>query len=158
LVNTKENFEEVQKLFGNKLEIKEWEQNIIKMPVFVLNKRGQQELDRLHQKLVLMAFSPSTTSIQAVFRRAVKASGINPWATVHTLRHSFATHLLQSGTNLRMIQVLLGHNRSTTTEIYSHILAISNKNVRSPLESLTEILNLPSNSKTPGVGTSSVYT
>ncbi|WP_162418168.1 tyrosine-type recombinase/integrase [Cyclobacterium roseum] len=84
----------------------------------------------------------STTSIQAVFRRAVKASGINPWATVHTLRHSFATHLLQSGTNLRMIQVLLGHSRSTTTEIYSHILAVSNKNVVSPLDSLSEILNL----------------
>jgi site-specific recombinase XerD len=84
----------------------------------------------------------STSSIQAVFRRAVKASGINPWATVHTLRHSFATHLLQSGTNLRMIQVLLGHSRSTTTEIYSHILAVSNKNVVSPLDSLSEILNL----------------
>tara|TARA_R110000737_G_scaffold265238_1_gene272966 strand:- start:89 stop:1216 length:1128 start_codon:yes stop_codon:yes gene_type:complete len=84
----------------------------------------------------------STTSIQAVFRKAVKASGINPWATVHTLRHSFATHLLQSGTNLRMIQVLLGHSSSTTTEIYSHILAVSNKNVVSPLDSLSEILNL----------------
>jgi len=95
----------------------------------------------------------STASIQAVFRGAVKASGINPWATVHTLRHSFATHLLQSGTNLTMIQVLLGHNSSTTTEIYSHILAVSNKKVQSPLDSLTEILNLSSKSKTHGVGT-----
>lgn len=99
----------------------------------------------------------TTTSIQAVFRRAVRASGINPWATVHTLRHSFATHLLQSGTNLRMIQVLLGHNRSTTTEIYSHILAISNKNVQSPLDSLSEIFNLTT--ETPGDGAAhSAYT
>ncbi|WP_439483673.1 tyrosine-type recombinase/integrase [Cyclobacterium plantarum] len=94
----------------------------------------------------------SATSIQAVFRKAVKESGINPWATVHTLRHSFATHLLQSGTNLRMIQVLLGHSRSTTTEIYSHILAVSNKNVVSPLDSLSEILNLSGENRERDVG------
>lgn len=84
----------------------------------------------------------STKSIQNVFRKSVEKSGINPWATVHTLRHSFATHLLQQGTNLRMIQVLLGHSSSKTTEIYSHILAVSNKNVVSPLDSISEILNL----------------
>lgn len=95
----------------------------------------------------------SAASIQAIFRKAVKASNINPWATVHTLRHSFATHLLQSGTNLRMIQVLLGHSSSTTTEIYSHILAISNKNVVSPLDSLSEILNLTGENNGKGLGT-----
>ncbi|WP_287058918.1 tyrosine-type recombinase/integrase [Algoriphagus sp.] len=61
---------------------------------------------------------------------------------MHTLRHSFAPHLLQQGTNLRMIQVLLGHSSSTTTEVYSHILAVSNKNVVSPLDGISEILNL----------------
>lgn len=62
----------------------------------------------------------SKRSVQNVFNRAKKKSGVNPYATVHTLRHSFATHMLERGSSLRYIQVLLGHQSSKTTEIYSH--------------------------------------
>ena len=78
----------------------------------------------------------STTSIRAIFRKAVKETDANPWATVHTLRHSFATHCIENNVNLRYLQNMLGHNSPKTTEVYTKTLYINNKNVKSPLDSL----------------------
>lgn len=80
----------------------------------------------------------SAKSIQAIYRAAVKATNSNPWSTPHTLRHSFATHLMERGVNIRYIQSALGHASVKTTEIYTRVLGISNKTLKSPLDSLYE--------------------
>lgn len=78
----------------------------------------------------------SVRSVQAIFTRAKIRSGINPYATVHTLRHSFATHLLEKGVDLRYIQELLGHQSSKTTEIYTHITHKGWNKIQSPIDDL----------------------
>jgi integrase/recombinase XerD len=78
----------------------------------------------------------SVTTIQKVFNKALATSGIRKKATVHSLRHSFATHLLERGTDLRYIQVLLGHESSKTTEIYTHVTKKAVDKIVSPLDNL----------------------
>jgi integrase/recombinase XerD len=63
----------------------------------------------------------SNSSVQVAFRKALKPAGINKKATVHTLRHSWATHLLEAGVNLRLIQIWLGHSSPATTSVYTHL-------------------------------------
>ena len=79
----------------------------------------------------------STEAVQYAFREALKQSGIIKKATVHTLRHSYATHLLDSGINLKMIQQLLGHKSIKTTLIYVHLTTACLNAVREELDSMT---------------------
>ena len=75
-------------------------------------------------------------SLQQVLKQALQKTGITKPATLHWLRHSYATHLLESGTDLRYIQELLGHNSSKTTEIYTHVSTKSLQQIKSPFDDL----------------------
>lgn len=78
----------------------------------------------------------SPRSVQQVLQNALRQSGVRQKASVHTLRHSFATHLLESGTDIRFIQEFLGHQSIKTTEIYTHVTAVSKSKIKSPLDFL----------------------
>ncbi len=78
----------------------------------------------------------SASSLRKIFQRALQQSGIKKNVTLHSLRHSFATHLLERGTDLRYIQALLGHRSSRTTEIYTHVTKKGFENLKSPLDEM----------------------
>lgn len=78
----------------------------------------------------------SAKSVQSILRAALVKARIRKNATPHTLRHSFATHLLENGTDLRYIQALLGHSSAKTTEIYAHVSTKYVREIRSPIDNL----------------------
>ena len=74
------------------------------------------------------------SSIHQIFCKAKKRAGITKPASVHTLRHSFATHLIEAGTSLHHVQLLLGHRSPTTTTVYLHVSRMNLAQVTSPLD------------------------
>ena len=141
---------------GESINLRKDDINLERKSVFV--KAGKGKKDRysvlsekviVHIEKYLEEFKPdywlfegqtggrySARSIQQIFRRAVAKAGVNPYSTVHTLRHSFATHLLERGMDLRYMQNLLGHASSETTEIYTHITQKAREKLCSPLDFL----------------------
>lgn len=88
-------------------------------------ERGEERRHHLHE-----------SAVQRAMTQAVRASGIGKRASCHTLRHSFATHLLESGYDIRTVQELLGHRDVTTTMLYTHVLNRGGLGVRSPADGL----------------------
>jgi site-specific recombinase XerD len=78
----------------------------------------------------------TTRNIQKIVKLATKKAGINKKITPHTMRHSFATHLLEAGTDIRFIQELLGHSNLNTTQIYTHVSTEEIKKIKSPFDNL----------------------
>jgi site-specific recombinase XerD len=102
---------------------------------YLFEGRNDKKLDKTVQY--------SASSIRQFYKRSLRAAGIRKKSTLHTLRHSYATHLYEKGINLRSIQVLLGHNSSKTTELYTHVSNIHINKTPSPLEFLKKYDNLP---------------
>ena len=78
----------------------------------------------------------SSDTIQRIIKESAKKAGITKTVTPHCLRHSYATHLLEAGTNIRYIQTLLGHSNLNTTQIYTNVANEQLKKVKSPLDNL----------------------
>ncbi|PJA70623.1 recombinase, partial [Candidatus Pacearchaeota archaeon CG_4_9_14_3_um_filter_31_7] len=78
----------------------------------------------------------STRNIQKIIKNAAKNANVNKKVTPHTLRHSYATHLLDAGTDIRYIQTLLGHENLNTTQIYTHVSTEALKKIKNPLDEL----------------------
>jgi site-specific recombinase XerD len=123
-------------------ELRAWWQ-VHRHPVYLFPSPGRGWKDRKSTLSQVMGQSGTTLSISAVqnaFRMARLASGINPAATVHSLRHSYATHLLEEGVSLRQIGQYLGHESLDTTVLYTHLTAVSEARTRTVLEALHRAL------------------
>ena len=140
LINLKVSDLNFNEMIGHVRQAKGKKDRIFNIPKFLLKNlkkqvKKQQELGQEYLFTGLKG-SLSDRNIQKIVKKAAKKAGINKDVHPHTLRHSFATHLLENGTDIRMIQELLGHADLSTTQIYTHISTEELKKIPSPIDNL----------------------
>jgi integrase/recombinase XerD len=107
-----------------------------------LTKELQEYLNGREHKFIFSKGEPLTTrNIQKIIKGTKSRAGISKKVTPHTMRHSFATHLLEQGTDIRLIQTMLGHSSLSTTQVYTHISSEQIRKVVNPLDVLNNLNN-----------------
>ncbi len=140
LINLKVNDLNFQEKIGHVRKGKGKKDRIFNIPEFLgKDLQNQAEKQKLSEKIYLFTGPKgqlTSRNIQKIIQKAAKRAGINKDVSPHTLRHSFATHLLENGTDIRKIQELLGHSSLSTTELYTHISTQELKKIKSPIDNL----------------------
>lgn len=143
LANLKVNDLDFDEKTGKVQQGKGKKDRIFNIPSFLFDdlKKQAEEQRALNQEYLFSGPKGklSASNLEKIVRKAAKRAGIQKDVHCHTLRHSFATHLLEAGVDLRKIQELLGHASISTTELYTHISSESLKKVKSPIDDLMSV-------------------
>ncbi len=141
LINLKVDDLDFNEMIGHVRKAKGKKDRIFNIPKFLAKKLEKQCKKQQENNQEFLFTGPkgrlTDRNLQKIVRIVAKKTGINKKVSPHTLRHSFATHLLENGVDIRKIQELLGHADLSTTQIYTHISTEELKKIPSPIDSLT---------------------